>query len=248
MPMDPTIYLTNHASLMTDAEVQAVANACALQISRDCSPLTGYAPVPVVFTKNPQKGTRVIDVVDVQDDPQALGWHTSEAGDHIYGVSSVKPVLDHGGGKLTGQLSASSVISHEVLEMFCDPFCSGWADSGRGFLVAWEVGDPVQSDSYDIAVGTQKVSVSNFVTSEWFNPNASRGDQFDFLGKVKRPFTMSRGGYWVQERTTAQTQKMGRTVDNDFPPLLFDAHFPEWLKPIKEASHSRSQRKLRGKA
>jgi hypothetical protein len=245
--MDPTIYLTNHSSLVTDAQVTQIAAACATQVTRDCAPAHGLVPVPVMFTNSPPPGARIIDIVDVQDDPQALGWHTEDGSDHIYGVSSVKPVLDNGGQILTGALSVSSVVSHEVLEMFCDPWCSAWADSGKGFLVAWEVGDPVQSDSYIIG----GVAVSNFVTVNWFNPYAASGDKFDFMGKLARPFTLSRGGYWVQERSNRQTQKLGAKLGelfngDEFPALRFDDHFPGWLRQLKEQEHTRTQKLIRG--
>lgn len=252
--MDSTIYLTNHSTLVSDAQMQQIAAACATQVTRDFAPLHGLLPVPVVFTKTPKPGTRVIDMVDTQDDPQALGWHTEDAGEKVYGVIGAKPVLTNGGKVLSGaSLTVSSVVSHEVLEMLGDPWCTGWCDTGRGYEIAWEVGDPVQNDSYDIGTG---VMMSNFVTLEWFNPYAAKGDRFDFMNNLKAPCTMSKGGYWVQRKTGREQQKLGR-----LDPTNFGAHeveetdggkafawgkdMPDWLKAVKRGGHGRSSRKLR---
>jgi hypothetical protein len=39
-------------------------------------------------------------------------------------VVAAKPELDNGGKATTGDWSVSSVMSHEVLEMFIDPNCN----------------------------------------------------------------------------------------------------------------------------
>jgi hypothetical protein len=250
-----TIFITNKSTLVSNEQAQQIAAACAIQITRDFAPLHGLMPIPVIFTANPPRSGRVIDIVDTQDDPNALGWHASEPGGKIYGVVGAKPVLDNRGQVLTGKFSVASVVSHEVLEMFADPACTSWCDLGNGLEVAWEVGDPVQSDSYDIGTG---VMMSNFVTLNWFNPLAASRAKFDFMNNLRRPGTMTKGGYWVQRTTTQEQEKMARHSDprlygaasieplKDEPTKAFawGEDMPEWLKKVKRAGHGRSSRKL----
>jgi hypothetical protein len=228
-PVDNTIYVANHSSQVTDAQVQAMTAACAKQIAQHVAPAHYVLPAPVLYLARnaPALPTqaRIITVMDDLDDPQALGYHTEDGADHIWGVVGTKAAMSQGAKALTGAYSISSILSHEVGEMFMDPFCSGWYDSGKGYLVAAEIGDPVQSDFYLI----DGVAVSNFVCGAWFNPMAAKTDKFDWMGNLKAPFTMSRGGYWVQLKGGKVTQKFGTQM-------------PKWLREVKMSSESRTQR------
>lgn len=227
--MDNTIYVTNRSTQVTDAQVAAMAAACAKQIAQHIAPAHFVSPAPVLFLpKNapaPVKQARIIAVQDECDDPQALGYHTEDGSEHIWGVVGTKAVMDQGAKATTGSYAVSTILSHEVGEMYMDPFCSMWADSGQGFLVAYEIGDPVQSDYYTI----DGVAVSNFVTGAWFNPLAARGSKLDFMGKLTKPFTLSRGGYWVQLKEGKATERFG-------------AEMPEWLRELKRGTATRTQR------
>src|SRR6185437_12983234 len=50
--------------------------------------------------------------------PGVLGFHTEDQGGKLWGVVAAKPELDNGAKVTTGDWSVSSVLSHEVLEMF----------------------------------------------------------------------------------------------------------------------------------
>ena len=100
-----------------------------------------------------------------------------------------------------------------------DPRCNLWADTGRGYAVALEVGDPVESDSYPVSVSGKKITVS-FALPRWFETNANSGDPCDFLGRVRTPFTMTKDGYVVG-------LKEGK-VDQ-----VYGEHYPEWRKATK---------------
>ena len=107
----------------------------------------------------------------IQDQPQGvLGFHTEDQGGKLWGVVAAKPELDNGAQVTTGDWSVSSVLSHEVLEMFVDPNCNLWANDGKGSAYSFEVCDPVEAPSYAV----NGVSVSNFVTPSWFDPLAAR--------------------------------------------------------------------------
>jgi hypothetical protein len=230
--VDQTIYIVNHSTQVTDSQVQSMAIACAKQISTQVAPAHNMLPVPVAFLSRTAPplptSARVITVMDTLDDPQALGYHTVDGSEHIWGVVGTKVAMGQGAKALTGPYSISSILSHEVCETFIDPGCGGYFDNGHGLLIAYEVGDPVENDSYLI----DGVGVSNFVTAEWFNASAARTDRFDFMGKLKAPFSMSKGGYWVQSRAGKQTEKFGEDM-------------PDWRKAAKRAEFSRAHRRVR---
>jgi hypothetical protein len=226
---DRTIYVVNKSSQVSDADVKTMTLACSKQLAVHVAPLHNLPTVAVTFLANgaplPSKQARVITVMDTLDDAEALGYHTEDAGDHIWGVVGTKAAMDQGAKALTGKYSISSILSHEVAEMFVDPFCNGWADTGKGYLIAYEVADPVENDFYLL----DGVAVSNFVSAAWFNPMAAKTDQLDYMGRLTRPFTMTRGGYWVQSKAGKATQKFGEGM-------------PEWRKAQKRSQFSRTHR------
>jgi hypothetical protein len=227
---DQTIYVANHSTQVTDSQVRSMVVACAKQIATQVAPAHGMLSAPVAFLA---KGTtlptsaRVITVMDELDDPQALGYHTIDGSEHIWGVVGTKVAMAQGAKALTGPHSISSILSHEVCEAFVDPYCGGWFDNGHGLLVAYEIGDPVENDTYLI----DGIAVSNFVTAEWFDANAAKTDRFDFMGHLKAPFTMSKGGYWVQSKAGKQSQKFGEDM-------------PDWRRLAKKAQFSRGGRRV----
>lgn len=227
--MDSTVYVVNHSTLVADRDVAAMTAAIAKQVAQHLAPAHLFTAPPVLFVPHtaapPARQARIVAVQDVCDDPDALGYHTEDGAEHVWGVVGCKAVLDQGAKPLTGAYAVSTILSHEVLEMVVDPWCSGWFDSGAGWLAAYEVGDPVQSDWYPV----DGVAVSNFVTAAWFNPMAAPSDRFDHLGKLRHPFTMSKGGYLVQMRGGRTTEKFGEDM-------------PAWLREMKRQRVTRTQR------
>lgn len=232
--MDQTIYVANHSTQVTDSQVQSMVAACAKQIATQVATAHGMLPVPVVFLAKTAPAlpasARLITVMDTLDDPQALGYHTIDGSEHIWGVVGTKVAMAQGAKALTGPYSISSILSHEVCETFIDPFCGGWYDNGHGTLIAYEIGDPVENDSYLI----DGIGVSNFVTAEWFDASAAKTDRFDFMGHLKAPFTMSKGGYWVQSKAGRQSQKFGEEM-------------PDWRRLAKKVQFSRGRRREIGR-
>ncbi|WBO62520.1 hypothetical protein [Streptomyces camelliae] len=230
------ITVVNKSTLCTDDEVKAMTRACATQVEMHAAPIWGQTPTPVVYAADEEEappGAWCIAIMDDADQADALGWHTEEQGDVIYGRVFARPVLDNGGAVLTGPLTVSSVLSHEVLETLVDPHVNLWADAGNGEAYALECCDAVESDSYPVDVlGVGRVSVSNFCSPHWFDPRAAKGEKFDFLGKVTAPFQMSKGGYVVITREGKVHQKYGE-------------EYPEWRKQTKLADTSRNARRVR---
>lgn len=188
----PTIHVVNDSRL-PDRDVTRMVAACHTQMRRDVAPAHWLAPSPVVARDNPPADGRVITITDRLTE-SALGWHTEAAGDRVLGVVGVEEVEEAGGGVLTGDLSVSSVLSHEVAEMMVNAHVSGWCDTGSGYLVAREVADPVQAHSYEI----KGVAVSNFVNHDYFSPIHVEGDRYDHLGVLSEPFSLAPGGYYLR--------------------------------------------------
>jgi hypothetical protein len=142
-------------------------------------------------------------------------------------VVAAQPELDNGGKVTTGDWSVSSVLSHEVLEMYVDPNCNLWANDGKGSAYSFEVCDPVEAPTYTVS----GVSVSNFVTPAWFDPLAPATAQFDKLGQLKTPFSILKGGYVVYESAGKEHQQFGD-------------EFPGWRKEMKSGPLARTRRRL----
>ena len=223
------LYVTNKSTLVTNAQVETMTRACARQLAHHVAPLWSRLPVPVVYTEQPQTaapGTVVITITDKSDLKDAFGYHSEKSGDIEYAIVAAGPVFDNGGDALTKPLSVASVLSHEICEWFVDPKCNLAADTGLGYAVAYEVCDPVESDSYQVRIvprgakKTTQVTVSNFVLPAWFDPFASSTQSLDYLGTCKKPFVINPGGYAVQIKEGKATEVYGKK-------------FPAWRKELK---------------
>jgi hypothetical protein len=162
--------------------------------------------IAIEVATSPDKDAWPCFVVETLDDPQALAYHTTESGYPVlyvgWGV-----IRDNGGTLTEGSNSLSAAMSHEVLESLADAFCDFYASqtsalaalvqanggSGDAF-VALEVCDPVQGSSYGFVLVDGTVSVSNFVTPEWFRDGASIVG-FDHMGTLDQPGEVGQGGY-----------------------------------------------------
>jgi hypothetical protein len=226
------IAILNKSTVVADTDVSAMTEAVHEQVRMDAAPHWERAPAAVVFYTDPgpvpadAHGITIVDTI--QDVPKdVLGFHTEGRGGRIWGVVAAKPALDHGGQATTGDWSVSSLLSHEVLEMFVDPNCNLWADDGKGSTYSLEVCDPVEAPTYTV----MGISVCNFVTPAWFNPRAPATAQFDKLGHVSAAFSIARGGYVVYEKAGQAHQQFGHD-------------FPGWRKKMKSGSLSRGGRRL----
>ena len=155
-------------------------------------------------------GAWPIYILDDPDVAGALGYHDVDPQGRPYGRVFVKPSEDNG-------ISVSSVLSHEVIEAFVDPWANLWADGVHGSSIAFEACDPVESSSYKI----NGVEVSNFVTRDWFDPQSSSG-RYDWLKHLAAPMTLEAGGYEIVMRDGAVSQK-------------FADDYPAWRLALKQA-------------
>jgi hypothetical protein len=226
------IAILNQSSLISNDDAAAMTQAIAAQVRLDAAPLWDRAPAAVIFYTDgaavPATAHGIAIVDTIQDQPQGvLGFHTEDPGGKLWGVVAAKPELDNGGQATTGDWSVSSVLSHEVLEMFIDPNCNLWANDGHGAAYSFEICDPVEAPTYVVS----NISVSNFVTPAWFDSQAAPGAQFDKLGQLHAPFSILHGGYVVYESAGKEHQKFG-------------AEFPGWRKEMKSGPLARTRRRI----
>jgi hypothetical protein len=225
------IAIFNASTVCTDTDVAKMTRACKTQILQHYGPKYSRVPAfPTFFSKKADipYGTPTIPIVDDCPDPEALAFHTEGMGGIVSGLVGAATILKAGGTKFEGALSVSGALSHEILETEPDPFVNMWSQSPSGKLYAFEICDPVQDDAY--AIGD--VSVSNFVLPRWFDALAPADGsvQFDYLGKLKAPFSLAKGGYAV-------VMAEGRTSQ-------IGAERPAW-KPTVSAARA-AKRMLRG--
>lgn len=135
-----------------------------------------------------------IPLMSEPDQPDALGYH--DVGPNGCPYAPIFPFLDP-------SKKWETIAGHENWEMVIDFLCNQILTSAVGKLLAAEVCDPVEEDSYDVEViGTdgKKVSVpvTNYVTPWWFGPAImpAAGVKFDAMGKLKSPISTTPGGYW----------------------------------------------------
>jgi hypothetical protein len=82
-----------------------------------------------------------------------------------------------------------------------------------------------------VDVGGTPVEVSNFVLPAWFDPIPVDGAKFDWLGKLSKPFSMTKGGYVIVRNQGSVSQ-------------VFGEEFPAWKKALKlEKLGSRTRRR-----
>ncbi|HET6992009.1 MAG TPA: hypothetical protein VFJ43_11825, partial [Bacteroidia bacterium] len=99
------------------------------------------------------------------------------------------------------------VCSHECLEMLADPFgnrlvagnaLKEWHEkhpANRGvkrvsYLV--EVCDPCEDDDFSYTVNG--ITVSDFITPQYYDPDDTEGGRYSFTGKIKLPRTLLKNG------------------------------------------------------
>lgn len=236
----PIICLVNKTSLPdADTNLELIATAIYLQIGHHAAPAWQFRPWHVIASATPPTGCYPLYLFETPDVADALGYHDEDPHGNVYGRVFTDPIFSNGGTWLDGALSVAAVCSHEALEIFGDQDCNLWVADGMGRLVARELCDPVEADSYVIKTpvvsgGTKvPVSVSNFVFPEWFDWQAPIGARFDYMRTLGAAFTMSKGGYLIYEKDP-----------NNALQEFNDEHAqPSWKADLKHVAGSRTQRR-----
>lgn len=191
-PPHIAVVLHAHGDPQLTRDVAFWVEACRQQLLQHAAPAWAeWAPPPGVFFYGTAEGMPPDDVATIgifrsAGDDSANGYHAA-IGKRVLGA------VDLGRSSIP-----SRTLSHEVLEMYRNPYLAEWAASPRtNQLYAVELCDPVQQLSYEIEVELmgerRRVQVADFLTPAWFNGNRPTGDH---LHQVP-PFGIASGGYQI---------------------------------------------------
>jgi hypothetical protein len=191
VPVGPKIaFVVNATSLALDTTVPHALAAIMRQVNEQFAqpPPLGYGIGIQSFrlaeaNAPPTAEEWVMTALDQPPDAGALGEHQLAGGNPSMWIC---PPLDQQDGVLW-----TTTASHELLETLKDPYLQLSAQGVDGKFYAYEVCDPVESDTYTI----DGIAVSNFVLPPYFEPGAPAGTKLDWLGLVKTPLEVRPGGY-----------------------------------------------------
>lgn len=238
------IFVINASTRMDEQSLAVAVRAVAHQLHYDVAPAWGAKPVALHHVKDASlvpAGSYVITVYDDADQADALGYHTEDPDGTVHGKVFVSPVLDNGGTLLSGPVSVSAVLSHEVLETYIDPHVQLWAFDGQDAMYAYEICDSVEDLAYPVFVPhpatrtTVSVSVSDFQLPAYFDAQAPAGSALDHLRVLRTPFEITKGGYAVKLTLGASS-----TVEQ-----VFGEQVTEWKKETKRHELSRLARRVK---
>lgn len=136
---------------------------------------------------------------DDADTAGALGYHDLTHNGQPIAKVFVRTTLED-------KQSVSVTACHELFEMAIDPIANLWAEAADGTEYAYEMSDAVEEDTFEV----DNIPMSNFVHPAWFEPfQHPSGTKFDHLGRLTKPFSMTKGGYVIIKKGGHVTQKFG---------------------------------------
>ena len=180
------IGIINESKEISDKEVARHTPNLETQVTEHFQPLWGIGSSVTFFPNKrvPEDHMRLV-LLDTSDEAEFLGYH-----DLTSSGRAQSKVFCKGLGK-----KWTVTASHEILEMIADRYVNKAAalelPDGTMRLYSVEVCDPVQEQTYHIG----PTEVSNFVTEAWYYPPQRKWSMYDYLKKLKAPFTLARGGY-----------------------------------------------------
>jgi hypothetical protein len=184
-------------------------------------PIWGY-PVTLYNTKAAKPSEWSLVYFDDADVANALGYHDlTKAGQPISKIFVKTTLADN-------QL-VSVTACHELFEMVIDPIANLWAEGPDGREYAYEMSDPVEENTFVV----DGVTMSNFVHPAWFEPfKHPPGTKFDHLGLLKKPFSMTKGGYMIVKDKGKVSQVFGsKAKERRFANEDRRDHRSEYRKP-----------------
>jgi hypothetical protein len=184
-------------------------------------PVWGY-PVKLYTADAPRPADWQFIYFDDADTAGALGYHDLTHKGQPISKIFVKTTL--GAKEL-----ASVTACHELFEMVTDPLANLWAEGPDGTEYAYEMSDPVEEDTFPV----DGIQMSYFVHPSWFEPfKHPPGTKFDHLGLLKKPFSMTKGGYMIVKRKGRVTQEYGsKAKEKRFAKEKRLDHRSEYRKP-----------------
>jgi len=159
---------------------------------------------------------------DDADTAGALGYHDLSHNGQPISKVFVKTTLKD------GEL-VSVTACHELFEMVIDPIANLWAEGHDGTEYAYEMCDPVEEDTFAV----DGVAMSNFVHPAWFEPfKHPPGTKYDHLGLLKKPFSMTKGGYMILKKRGKVKEVFGsKAKEKRFAKENRLGHRSEYRKP-----------------
>jgi hypothetical protein len=184
-------------------------------------PVWGY-PLKLYNTKAAKPSDWQFVYFDNADEAGALGYHDlTKDGQPVSKVFVKTTIADN-------QL-VSVTACHELFEMAIDPIANLWAEAADGTEYAYEMSDPVEDGTFLV----NGIQMSNFVHPSWFEPfNHPVGTKFDHLGLLKKPFSMTKGGYVIVKKMGVVKEVFAnKTKEKRFAKENRRGHRSEYRKP-----------------
>jgi hypothetical protein len=184
-------------------------------------PVWGY-PVKLYNTKKAKRSDWLFIYFDDADEAGAEGYH--DLTHHGQPVSKVFVTTS-----LEDNVPVSVTASHELFEMVIDPIANLWAQATNRTQYAYEMCDPVEEDTFMV----DGIEMSNFLHPSWFEPfKHPPRTKFDHLGKLKRPFSVTKGGYVIIKRNGRVKERFGSLAkEKRFAMENRRGHRSEFRKP-----------------
>ncbi|MEJ1970670.1 MAG: hypothetical protein WDN03_18890 [Rhizomicrobium sp.] len=164
-------------------------------------PVWGY-PVKLYVARTAKPTDWQLIFFENADQAGALGYHDLTHKGQPVSKVFVKTTLDD-------HELVSVTACHELFEMAIDPIANLWAQASDGTLYAYEMCDAVEEDTFPV----NGIAMSNFLHPAWFEPfQHPAGTKYDHLGKLKAPYTMTKGGYVITMKDGKVSQSFGSTA------------------------------------
>jgi len=183
-------------------------------------PVWGY-PVKLYNTKVAKPTDWQFIYFDDADTAGALGYHDLTTKGQPISKVFVKTTL-------ASKELVSVTACHELFEMVIDPIANLWAEAEDGTEYAYEMSDPVEEDTFLV----DGIEMSNFVYPTWFEPfKHPAGTKYDHLGLLKKPFSMTKGGYVIVKNKGKVKEVFGsKAKQQRFAREVRDGHRSEYRK------------------
>jgi hypothetical protein len=182
----PTITCVNSAKTALGVDFKKLVAALQDYASNFFVPVWGTpCQLEISTTGRVPKGNWALVFLDDADAADALGYHDLTKSGFPLSKIFVRTTINDGE-------KVSVTAAHELAEMLVDPGIQLGALKPDGVWYAYETGDPVQREEFDV----NGIAMSNFVFPSWFEPfHKAKSTQFDHLGNCTRPFEIRPGGY-----------------------------------------------------
>lgn len=197
--MIPTGFAIVNQSALVSAEAAAkLCLAVALQWGRDIAPVWNLPQLTFrVCSFEEVQGSEICCLLtDQAPIPDDYGFHNDFGSPYIEIQAAV--ILGTKSDDASVLELLAPVLSHEVAEAGVDPLCNLTLPGPSSSLYALEVADPVQDNHYPVTLsdGTQ-VMVSDFVTPQWGDADATVPTKWDHMGVLSKAFEI-KNGYQVE--------------------------------------------------